>query len=81
MYKASKNSLPYNVQNRFNVYFNNKFTLRGANKFKVVRVRTILKSFCLSIYGVKLFNGLSNYLDITGAKSLNCLKNVLKNTC
>ena len=79
MYKANKNSLPYNVQSRFNINFNNKYTLGDANKFKVVRVRTILKSFCISIYGVTLFNGLSNY--ITGAQSLNCFKKLLKNTC
>ena len=45
-------------------------------KFFVVFARTKLKSKCISIYGVKLWNNLSS--DISGIKPFQKFKSVLK---
>lgn len=58
MYKAKNHQLPKNIQN----LFQNReggYNLRGEFNFKTLSSRTTIKSFCVSIAGVKLWNSLS----------------------
>ena len=57
MFKAKNNKLPANIQKREGSYF-----LRGLFNFKMKKVRTTRKSFCISVCGVKLWNGLKEEL-------------------
>ena len=47
--------LPKNIQAMFSER-EGGYKLRGQLNFKVGRTRTTKKSFCISIYGVKLWN-------------------------
>ena len=47
------------IQQKFMINVDNKYCLRSKGKFKVKFARTTLKSNCISIYGVKLYNSLS----------------------
>ena len=76
MYHANLKLLPANVQPKFTSNIYNCYTLRSKNKFKVNRARTTIKSICLSIYGVRLFNSLPE--NIIAAKSLFCFKCLYK---
>ena len=55
MYKARYNNLPGNIQKMF---FDREggYNLRGELNVKTLYARTTLKSFCISICGVKLWN-------------------------
>ena len=55
-----------NMQEKFSVKENIKYGLRNSHKFKVNFERIPLKASTISIYGVKVFNKLSN--EIIGAK-------------
>ena len=68
--------LPMNIQQKFMSNVDNKYCLRSKDKFKVKFARTTLKSNCISIYGVKLYNSLSK--SIIEAKNVFCFKNMYK---
>ena len=76
MYNANLKLLPANVQQKFTSNIDNSYTLRSKHKFKVLRARTALKSNCLSIYGVRLFNNLPE--SIISAKNLFIFKRMYK---
>ena len=57
MYKAKNNLLPSNIQKLF-FYRVGGYNLRGEFNLKHQRARTTLKSFCLSVSGVRLWNRL-----------------------
>ena len=57
MYKAKNNLLPSNIQKLF-FYRVGGYNLRGEFNLKHQRARTTLKSFCLSVCGVRLWNRL-----------------------
>ena len=58
MYKANHKLLPRNIQLLFTFNIDNKYKTRQCNKLSVIFARTALKSRCLSIYGVKLWNSI-----------------------
>lgn len=62
MYKASKDLLPANIQNLFSKR-EGGYTLRGCSKLKVPAFRTTRKRFCVSVCGVRLWNGLGAQLQ------------------
>lgn len=57
LYKANKNDLPGNIQ-KFFLGREGGYNLRGCENFKVQAVRTTRKSLCVSVCGVRLWNGL-----------------------
>ena len=63
MYKAYHNELPDSLQKIFNLY---------VQKY----AHTNVKSMCISIYGVKLWNSL--HTEITSCRSLQVFKNMCK---
>ena len=63
MYRAYYCQLPSNLQVLFKQSkFDNKYTTRFANKFKICYTRRTLKANCISILGSKLWNDLPVYL-------------------
>ena len=66
MYKVKQKSLPTNIQILFEINYSKYYNTRQLNKFYVTYSRTVLKSRCLSIYGVKMWNNLD-------AVARNCL--------
>ena len=54
MFKAKNNILPANIQKKFTQREGSYF-LRGLFNFKMKKVRTTRKSFCISVCGVKLW--------------------------
>ena len=65
LFKTKRGLLPRNIQCLFTLNTNNKYCTRQCNYFKVKFARTSIKSSCVSISGVKLWNSLCNDL-------LNC---------
>ncbi len=62
VHKSVKNNqLPGNIQGMFSQR-EGKYNLTGLFYFKNVKVRTTRKSFCVSVYGVKLWNCLNEEL-------------------
>ena len=61
MFKAYRYILPMNVQFFFKIY-ESRYSSRHKCKFKQIYVRTNLKSMCISVTGVKLWNSLENSL-------------------
>ena len=57
MYKAKNNLLSGNVQKLF-CEREGRYNLRGKLNLKILKVRTTLKGFCITICGVKLWNKL-----------------------
>ena len=55
MFKAKNNKLPANIQKMF-TQIEGSYFLRGLLNFKMKKVRTTRKSFCISVRGVKLSN-------------------------
>lgn len=77
MYKASKKSLPGNIQNLFQDRdAHHKYKLRGTDKLYQPKVRTTLKSLCISVKGVILWNSLSEEAKMS--KNLTQFKRVFK---
>jgi len=63
MYNAYRNKLPCNVQSYFEVGNSiNEYTTRQKDKFKTQFVRTSLKSNCISVVGVKIWNVLPDHI-------------------
>ena len=54
-------TLPIQLQNRFTIYTTTRST-RCTNTFVMVQARANIKTMCLSVYDVKLWNCLSNNL-------------------
>lgn len=63
MYKAKNNLLPGDIQQLF-LNREGRYNIRAKCNFKQLCVRTTLKSFCVSICGVKLWNRLSSELNV-----------------
>ena len=61
MFKAYRYILPMNVQKLFKIH-ESQYSSRHKCKFKQIYVRTNLKSMCISVTGVKLWNSLDNSL-------------------
>ncbi len=68
MYKARNNLLPGNIQKLF---FEREggYNLRRKLNLKILSVRTALKTFYISICGVKLWNGMSVELKVCPSMS------------
>ena len=63
MFKTYRYILPMNVQKLFKIH-ESQYSSRHKCKFKQIYVRTNLKSMCISVTGVKLWNSLDNSLII-----------------
>ncbi len=61
MYRATNNLLPVNIQACF-FQREGGYNLRGELKLKHLYARTTLKTFCISVCGVKLWNRLAGEL-------------------
>ena len=76
MYKAKNRQLPGNIQH----LFRNReggYYLRGEGNFTILSIRTKMKSFCISITGVKLWNKLSE--ELKQSPNINQFKKRYKN--
>ena len=62
MFKAKHKLLPKNIQDLFQIN-DNCYCTRQYGKFNHKYVRTSLKYKCVSVYGVKLWNGLNDELS------------------
>ena len=62
MFKAKRNLVPKNIQDLFQIN-ENCYCTRQYEKFNYKYVRTSLKYKCVSVYGVKLWNGLNDELS------------------
>ena len=60
MYKAFHFELPINLQNMFIIDKSIYYDTRSKFNFKLRYVRTKLKSMCVSVLGVKLWNALDD---------------------
>jgi hypothetical protein len=76
MYKARYGQLPTNVQALFKIGTDRYYSTRQVNKFKQSYVRTKLKSMCISVQGVKLWNSLD--CSLTNAKHIHVFKKLFK---
>ena len=81
IYKASKKSLPNSLQAMFEDR-EVSHDLRRKGKFTEKNIRTTLKSFSISVNGIKLWNGLDEV--VTGSCSLrnfkaNYVKKIIEN--
>ena len=59
MFNLFHDILPIQLQRRFTKY-SNVHSTRQNKSFVMVQVRTNLKAMCLSVYGLKLWNTLSD---------------------
>ena len=75
MFHLFHGTLPIHLQNRFSRYSTTRST-RRINTFVMVQARTNIKAMCLSVYGVKLWNSLSN--NLRDCNSVTIFKNNLK---
>ena len=66
MFKAYCYILPMNVQFFFKIH-ESRYSSRHKCKFKQICVRTNLKSMCISVTELKLWNSLDNSLIIPGS--------------
>ena len=65
MFKAKNSSLPSNVQQLFTINEESSYySMRQKHKFAVKYARTNIKSKCLSVYGVKLWNKVSSSIGL-----------------
>lgn len=77
MFRASKKSLPSNIQKLFNDRdAHHTHNLRGSNKLYQPKVRTTLKSMCISVRGVLLWNGLAE--ELKGSSTIIQFKKMFK---
>ena len=79
MYKAYHSALPNNLQRIFTKVMDTdiKVTTRQTNKFKQPKCRTTMRSMCISIRGIKLWNSLDDK-TIKGSRSLYGFKICVK---
>ena len=78
MYKANKKMLPLNIQRLFSVDEVTYYNTRQLTNMKQVYIRTTLKSKCISICGVKLWNSLK--MDLRNSTTLPRFKKEYKNS-
>ena len=65
MFKAKNASLSSNVQQLFTINQESSYySMRQKHKFAVKYARTNIKSKCLSVYGVKLWNKVSSSIGL-----------------
>ena len=62
MFKAKNIELPTNLQEMFATKIDKRYVTRKQNNFIVQYSKSRVKSMCLSILGVKLWNALDNDL-------------------
>ena len=72
MYKAHKKLLPNNLQLLISLDSTRGHITRqsNSNTFKQVFARTTLKSQCISVQGIKLWNSLENSINMKSAKNI-----------
>lgn len=77
MFRVHHNSLPTNIQKHFSTY-QSVYYLRSDEdrNFSIPKFRTTMKSFCVSVAGVKLWNDLS--LDLKQCSSMKIFKKKYK---
>ena len=75
MFKAYHNVLPDSLQKMFNLRVQ-IYDTRQKCTFSVHRAHTNVKSMCISIYGVKLWNSL--HTDLTNCRSVHVFKKMYK---
>ena len=75
MFKAYHNELPDSLQGMFNLHVQIIYT-RQKYTCSVHRAHTNVKSMCISIYGVNLWNSL--HTTITSSRSLHVFKTMYK---
>ena len=75
MYKARYNQLPENIQLMFNDR-EGGYSLRGGLILKTQYARTTLKSFCISVCGVKLWNSIE--VEIKKCPTIHIFKRMYK---
>ena len=75
MFKAYHNVLPDSLQKMFNLRVQ-IYDTRQKCTFSVHRANTNVKSMCISIYGVKLWNSL--HTDLTNCRSVHVFKKMYK---
>ena len=75
MFKAYHNELPDSLQEMFNLHVQ-IYDTRQKYTFSVHRAHTNVKSMCISIYGVNLWNSL--HTTITSSRSLRVFKTMYK---
>ena len=68
MYKANKKMLPINIQRLFRVDEVTYYNTRQLKNMKQIYIRATLKSKCISICGVTLFNSLK--MDLRNSTTL-----------
>ena len=78
MYKPNKQLLPLNIQRLFSVDEVTYYNTRQLTNMKQVYFRTTLKSKCISICGVKLWNSLN--MDLRNSTTLPRFKKEYKNS-
>ena len=78
MFHLFHGTLPIHLQNRFSRYSTTRST-RRINTCVMVQARTNIKAMCLSVYGVKLWNSLSN--NLRDCNSVIIFKKNLKKYC
>lgn len=75
MHKARNNQLPENIQSLF-CNREGGYNLRGEDNFKILSRRTNIKSFCVSVIGVSIWNSLSE--EMKKCSSENKFKKMYK---
>ena len=78
MFKAYRYMLPMNVHKLFRIH-ESRYSSRHKCKFKQIYVRTNLKSLCISVTGVKLWNSLDN--SLISCKIIIISKSVIQIDC
>ena len=78
IYKANTFFLPLNIQRLFSVDEVTYYNTRQLTNMKQVYIRTTLKSKCISIGGVKLWNSLK--MDLRNSITLSRFKKEYKNS-
>ena len=76
MFKAYHNILPDSLQKMFTLRVQIYYDTRQTCTFTVHRAHTNVKSMCISICGVKLWNSL--HTDLTNSRSLQVFKKMYK---
>ena len=76
MYKAHNKSLPNNLQLLISLDSDRGHITRQSNTFKQVFARTTLKSQCISVQGIQLWNSLEN--SIKSAKNILIFRKLYK---
>ena len=74
--KALSNSLPQNIQAKFELNDKNTHILRSSGQFKVCYSRTNLKHSCISVRGILQYNSLP--IHVKAARTFIRFKSLLK---